>query len=246
MALVYSCCFWFSLRLGGILTGIISLFQGLVLLVFCCLGHRHPDLVKDEITNWIHNYNLIYAQSYLEDVQADPDKYISLGISFSSIYMIVCVVYIYGAYTCNNMLMVFYILMELLRLIIISVLIATVLLLIKQNNMDIGMLIGASVAGGFLLLGMFYLWICAANLPIVINEMERDEQAAVINKLQQLLEANNPRAIPRGIDSIPFAAPPEDIVNRNIFIVPRQKDMKINNRILAGPTVTKSYTNNFK
>lgn len=93
---------------------------------------------------------------------------------------------------------------------------------------------------------MFYLWICAANLPIVINEMERDEQAAVINKLQQLLETNNPRVIPRGIDSIPFAAPPEDIVNRNIFIVPRQKDMKINNRILAGPTVTKSYTNNFK
>lgn len=41
-----------------------------MLLVFCCLGHRHPDLVKDEITNWIHNYNLIYAQSYLEDVQA--------------------------------------------------------------------------------------------------------------------------------------------------------------------------------
>lgn len=35
---------------------------------------------------------------------------------------------------------------------------------------------------------MFYLWVCAANLPIVINEMERDEQAATIKKLQKLLE----------------------------------------------------------
>ncbi|KAH9630724.1 hypothetical protein HF086_004015 [Spodoptera exigua] len=180
-------------------------FQGLVLLVFCCLGHSRPELVKDAITNWIHNYNLIYAQSYLEDVQADPDKYISLGISFTSIYMIVCVVYIYGAYTVNTHL----------------------ILIVLQ-------------------MGMFYLWICAANLPIVINEMERDEQAAVINKLQQLLEANNPRAIPRGLDSIPFAVPSEDIVNRNIFIVPRQRDVKINTTIASGPRVTKSYVNNVK
>lgn len=37
---------------------------------------------------------------------------------------------------------------------------------------------------------MFYLWICAANLPVLINEMEKDEQAATIYKLQQMLNIN--------------------------------------------------------
>nr|XP_021181297.2 uncharacterized protein LOC110369958 [Helicoverpa armigera] len=221
MALVYSCCFWFSLRLGGILIGIFSLFQGLLVLVFCCLGYGHSESIKDEIANWITDYNLIYAKTYLENIQADPEKYISLGISFTSIYMIVCVIFIYGAYTCNNILMVTYILLELLRLIMISILVATFLLLIKQNTMDIGLLIGASVGGGFLLLGMFYIWVCAANLPIVINEMERDEQAAIISKLEQLLEVNQ-RNVP--LDTIPFSAQSEDnIVNRNVFIVPRNR-----------------------
>ncbi|KAJ8722729.1 hypothetical protein PYW07_003909 [Mythimna separata] len=217
------------------------MFQGLLILVFSCLGHSQSQLVKDEITNWINDYNLIYAKSYLEDMQADPEKYLSLGISFSSIYIIVCIIYIYGAYTCNNMLMVTYILMELLRLILISTLVATFLLLIKQNTMDIGLLIGASVLGGFLLLGIFYLWVCAANLPIVINEMERDEQAAIINKLQHLLEVNNPKTVPRALDTIPFSAQPEDVVNRNVFIVPRQTGTHVSNRINGHSRITKPY-----
>ncbi|XP_026746755.1 uncharacterized protein LOC113508011 isoform X2 [Trichoplusia ni] len=221
MALVYSCCFWFSLRLGGILIGIFSFFQALVILVFCCLGYGETKLLKDEITNWINDYNLIYAKSCLENVQADPEKFISLGISLTSIYMIACLIFIYGAYTCNNLFMVFFIIMEFLRLILILTLVATSLLLIKQNTMDIGLLIGASVAGGFLLLGMFYLWVCATNLPILINEMEREEQEALIKKLQQLLVTNQ-RAGPRGIDTIPFSAQSE---NNNVFTVPRRKNI---------------------
>lgn len=44
-----------------------------------------------------------------------------------------------------------YILIEMLRLILISVTVAGGLLLLKQNTMDIGSLIGASVVGGFFL-----------------------------------------------------------------------------------------------
>lgn len=73
----------------------------------------------------------------------------------------------------------------------------------------------------FFSVGMFYLWVCAANLPIVINEMEREEQEELIKKLQQLLVTNQ-RAGPRGIDTIPFSAQSEND-NRNVFIVPRRK-----------------------
>lgn len=49
---------------------------------------------------------------------------------------------------------------------------------------------------------MFYLWICAANLPIVINEKEHDEYVATITKLQQLLEEKKPKTL-IGFDYVP-------------------------------------------
>ncbi|KAG6457409.1 hypothetical protein O3G_MSEX010285 [Manduca sexta] len=110
---------------------------------------------------------------------------------------------VFRLFQCNNVLLVAYILLELLRLIVISIIVATGLLLLKQNTMDIGILIGASVAGGFLLLGMFYLWICAANLPVLINEMERDDQSDTITKLREILEAKNQRNDLLGFHSTP-------------------------------------------
>lgn len=50
-----------------------------------------------------------------------------------------------------------FILLELARLILITMMVATGLLLLKQNTMDIGFLIGASVVGGFLLCEWEYL-----------------------------------------------------------------------------------------
>lgn len=53
--------------------------------------------------------------------------------------------------------MICYILLELLRLILVSILTVTGLLLLKLNVMDIGILIGASVASGFLLRKYIFL-----------------------------------------------------------------------------------------
>lgn len=74
--------------------------------------------------------------------------------------------------------------------------------------------------------------------------MERDEQAAIINKLQQILEVNNQRTVPGALDNIPFSAQPEDIVNRNVFIVPRKTAKHVSNRINGHSRITK--INNFR
>lgn len=39
-------------------------------------------------------------------------------------------------------------------------------------------------------MGSFYLWICAANLPLVIIEKQHYDQAMMIEKLQQLVDAH--------------------------------------------------------
>lgn len=47
--------------------------------------------------------------------------------------------------------MMAYIVVELVRLIALTVLVIALLLTLKKNTMDIGLLIGASVLGGFIL-----------------------------------------------------------------------------------------------
>ncbi|XP_021202745.2 uncharacterized protein LOC105841429 [Bombyx mori] len=225
MALVYSCCFWFSLRLGGILIGLFCLFQAIFILILCCLGYTYANTLEDEITEWINNYNLIYAEDYLINVSEDPVKYISFTVTLSCFYIFICIMFIYGAFVRNNILMVSFILLELLRLVMLSTLVATGLLILKQNTMDIGVLIGASVFGGFLLLGMFYLWICCANLPILINEMERDEQSKTIEKLQKIIKMNSFRTQAFGDHSAIFQ-PSEQ--SQKIFVTPKRK-IKNNN-----------------
>ncbi|XP_061712287.1 uncharacterized protein LOC133521369 isoform X2 [Cydia pomonella] len=180
---------------------------------------------------WTHNMILIYTKDYIDDILTNFNRYVTFGITVTCLYIVACILFIYGAYTFQNILLIGFILAELIRLLFLSVLVATGLLVLKQNTMDIGLLIGASVAGGFLLLGMFYLWVCALNLPVLINEMERDEQAATIAKLRQVLEMTNSNQLraAQGLDDhIPLA---NDKNRGPIYTVPRKKGNEFVSRI---------------
>ncbi|XP_046964575.1 uncharacterized protein LOC124533389 [Vanessa cardui] len=229
MALVYSCCFWFSLRLGGILIGLTAIIKAITALVVFCIAYKQPENVKYQISLWMTNMNLIHVSGYLENFQAgnycyqihfisDPEKFLSYGITLCCIYLVVSVLYIYGAYMCNNISMIPFILVEFIHLIILSIFITTWLIVLKQNTMDIGLVIGASVTSGFILMGLCYLWVCAATLPVLINEIEQEEQRATINKLQKLLEDKNQR-LKQGYNS--FNYDNEDVDRTHLFVVPR-------------------------
>ncbi|GBP30717.1 hypothetical protein EVAR_75941_1 [Eumeta japonica] len=119
--------------------------------------------------------------------------------------------------------MVGYIAVEALRLVALALLVITWLLLLKLNTMDIGLLIGASVVGGFALLGMFYLWVCAANLPILINESEREEQERTINTLRRQLDEKKTGGFAHGVDDLPrFRAG----AGADVFTVPERRIKK--------------------
>ncbi|KAJ2952763.1 hypothetical protein O0L34_g7123 [Tuta absoluta] len=219
MAFVYSCCFWFSLRLGGIIIGTFSLLQGLLVLIGNCVAYNRIPDVQEQITHLLDNFNLIYVGEYLEYMRNEPGKVITFGICSSCFYIFFCLLYIYGAYTYNNMLMIAFILSELVRLVGLSVMVATWLLVLKQNTMDIGLLIGASVGSGFFLLGMFYLWVCAANLPVLINEMECDEQAKTIARLRRLLQEGQ-KPVGRNLDAFPA----DRGLYNDVFMVSRKRN----------------------
>lgn len=192
------------------------------MLIICGLAHIYTQEFVEEIKEWSSILNLHISEDYLQNIAEKP-MYITICTILISLYIITCLAYVYGAYLCNNVLMITYILVELLRLIILSMLTATYLLLLKQSSMDLGVLIGASVASGFFLLGMFYLWICAANLPILIVEMERDEQNEKINKLQKIIESENQNTNLDEFEHMPYHVGIQDIPNRNVFFVSSNK-----------------------
>ncbi|XP_013186430.2 uncharacterized protein LOC106131780 [Amyelois transitella] len=200
----------------------LAQLQALAALVTCCLGYTHVEKFMTMLNQLTDDMVLIYTKEYIDNLKSDPERYFKLGIGTTVVYIIICFVFLYGAYMCNNMLMIPYILIELVRLIMLSIIVATALLVLKQNTMDIGLLIGASVAAGFFLLSEFYLWVCAANLPILVNEIEHDEQAATIVKLQQLLRTNNPNAFTRNVDSLPLVTDfVPDAPRNDVFIIPK-------------------------
>lgn len=75
----------------------------------------------------------------------------------------------------------------------------------------------------FVTVGMFYLWVCAINLPILINEMEHDEQAATISKLRHLLETKQNRGFNNNLEDLTVSTPLHYSTNpfrpKNVFSV---------------------------
>lgn len=71
-------------------------------------------------------------------------------------------------------------------------------------------------------MGLFYLWVCAATLPTLINEIEREEQLATINKLQELLENKNG---PFRNQNTYYKDDSDDLLleRTNLFVLPRHK-----------------------
>ncbi|CAG9114369.1 unnamed protein product [Plutella xylostella] len=188
MVLVYSCCFWFSLRLGGIIIGVLSLIQAIIVLVLCSIAYGYTDDIKETLTHWINDMELVYTEPVFETILADPNKYLTVTITLMTIYIVLCGLYIYGAYYCMVTLMLGFVVAELARLLALAALLTTWLVVAKENSMDIGQLIGASVLSGFLLLGMWYLWVCSCSLPALVQLTEREEQAESLARLRRLLQ----------------------------------------------------------
>lgn len=75
MALVYSCCFWFSLRLGGILIGLFSL----VSFSFLCPLIQVVQQSMRFTMNLVSSAHIAYLGTYLHTYIHDTDLWSIYG-----------------------------------------------------------------------------------------------------------------------------------------------------------------------
>ncbi|GLH00931.1 uncharacterized protein GBIM_07180 [Gryllus bimaculatus] len=175
MVVMYSFCFWFSVRLGSIIVGVTSLVQALAFLILCCVGLEDRPTVSETIKDWLDKNEMLFLKAPLTDMSKDPEGSLVFFTSFTAIYAFCCLLLMYGAYRCNLMLMYPFMGLDLLRLIFLSICFVFAMILVKENLYNLGLLIGFSVGGGFVLLYLFYMWFCTLSMCQIVKELEKME-----------------------------------------------------------------------
>ncbi|XP_047121738.1 uncharacterized protein LOC124805273 isoform X1 [Schistocerca piceifrons] len=172
MPVMYSFCFWFSVRLGSIIVGAVSLVQALVVLGLAGDGYNHPQRVRDRFSHWLDTYKLRSLKNAVAAIRDDPESFLLSLIILYTAYALSCLGLIYGAYKCNLKLMYPFVALDLGRLVSMSVVFVMAMTVLKANVYNLGILIGCSVAGGFMLLYLFYLWFCTVSMCQVVRDLE--------------------------------------------------------------------------
>ncbi|XP_066995900.2 uncharacterized protein [Anabrus simplex] len=175
MPVMYSFCFWFSVRLGSIIVGAITLVQAIILFIFCGQGLENQEDVSARIQSWLDNNDMLFLKGVMEDMKNGPKLFLSILTTYTAFHMVSCLLLSLGAYKCKLIFMYPFMALEMIRLLFLSVFFVFTMMLIKQNIYNLGLLIGCSVAGGFLILFLFYLWFCTLSMCQIVKELEQVE-----------------------------------------------------------------------
>nr|CAD7417161.1 unnamed protein product [Timema poppensis] len=181
MPVMYSFMFWFSVRLGSIIVAIITLCQVSAGLITCAVWVNDLSGVSRQLDEWLNNNNLYYMQPVLINMEMNPKSFLDGLITFLVIQGITCLLLVYGAYKINLYLVYPYILVDLVRLLFVSINFVIAMTLVKENVFDLGVLIGGSVIGGFIILFLFYLWFCVVSFCQIVKEVEKIKEVPTLS-----------------------------------------------------------------
>ncbi|KAF6206652.1 hypothetical protein GE061_017888 [Apolygus lucorum] len=184
MVLLRRFCFIFSIRLGSIIIGSFSFLGNLAPMVLLIIWVRMPDDdTREFIRSRIDNKNTMQIKKIIAAVEKDPALFIQLGLSASIVYSTSCIFEIYGAYKCKEIFLLPFLFLTLLLYISFIGLHVIAMMLVKDNSQDLGLLIGATLFGSFLLMFLFYCLACVYSLWKVLRKPELRELAEETTRL---------------------------------------------------------------
>ncbi|KAL1140626.1 hypothetical protein AAG570_000556 [Ranatra chinensis] len=206
MVAMYSFCFYFSVRLGSIIVGAVSMLQSLAVFIWIVLlSSLTPKDISSQINSFKQGSNFLFITRYLDamshfaqaedGVQAlkheagddDPKAFVWLTIGLAGVHICSCCLLIIGAYKCIHRLLLPYLLVEMPRLFFLTFAHVTAMMIVKENVPDLGLLIGLTLFGSFFLIYMFYTWFCVLSLRgILVQNLagESERNPFVVRPLQ--------------------------------------------------------------
>ncbi|XP_046681258.1 uncharacterized protein LOC124368030 [Homalodisca vitripennis] len=195
MAVMYTFCRYFSVRLGTILVAVSSMIQSFILgAIFLVLLNNAGQMTED-FEDWRTDNKLIYTTELFEHIQYNIAGYLKSVIVFIMFHFCTCVLLIYAALKCNVPLTWPFLVVEFVRLATFAFVHFTAMMLVKENILDLGLLIALSISGGFLLLGLYYSWFCVVSLCQCLRELRAEQKPGsaqvnlLVNEFRHLAKA---------------------------------------------------------
>lgn len=182
MVLMKYFCFYFPVRLGVIITSVISIGQASVFLIYGVLNdaNHFKDIISGVQENIeVYSTNQIFdkflelsasckpLKMFLDESIkfwiSDTEEFRLASLGFCACFLFACLLNIVAALKIWRWLSVPYILMDSIRL---SALLAchVILMMIFKKQLNLGVLIAACSFGGFFLLFLAYMWSCSIAL----------------------------------------------------------------------------------
>lgn len=174
MVVMYHFVFWFSTRFGSVVVSVFTLLQSMVCLIATIIGIRNKDAVQEELHFWLRNYDMQFMKDTLDDIKGDLETYLIGFITYLTLHCFSCFLLLYGALKVSVWTVYPFLVLEIARLIFLTVSFIVTMLLIKKNAFDLGLLIGSCCGGGFVLLFLLYLWFCVLSFIQMVKELQQE------------------------------------------------------------------------
>ncbi|XP_065200793.1 uncharacterized protein LOC135831886 [Planococcus citri] len=185
MPILYTFCSWFSVRMGSVIVGSLSLIQGVVLLLLGIVGYQNHELISFIFETIVEENDMLFAESYFIYLHEKTEQILLVFSISQAVYVVSCILLIIGSYKLNIQEIIPFTVLEFIRLILLTLLSVTVMLLIKKNVLDFNVLIACIVISGFILLFLYYLWLCPVSLIqciLRINTKKKEVPKMIFNK----------------------------------------------------------------
>nr|XP_019558975.2 uncharacterized protein LOC109427849 [Aedes albopictus] len=160
------CCFYLSTRLGSIIVGILSILQVLIpaLILVANGGEGYLKAGASDINSHINDFGQeeLFI-SFLRFTEKDPEIVFLAAETFCGVHLLSCILMIVGALKVQRYLLLPFIVLDVIRLCVLSLIHVTGMMVIKKQ-LNLGDLIAITIAGGFGLLLLFYMWACVVAL----------------------------------------------------------------------------------
>ncbi|XP_053676700.1 uncharacterized protein LOC128726882 [Anopheles nili] len=204
MVLMRLFCFRLSVRLGSIIVGGCCILETLIAMIALpVLGGAsffEQEALYYEDNMHIYNPHDVFVW-LIRICKTKPDMFYATTMLCMGLYIPCCGAMMAGAYYMKRYLLVPFILVELLRLTCITLTHVIGMIVIKKS-INVGYLIALTIAGGFALLLLFYLWACVVALMQILKIVRSPKYIAVFG--------DNPLAPVEPRESTPVAAFPID------------------------------------
>ncbi|XP_053691705.1 uncharacterized protein LOC128740201 [Sabethes cyaneus] len=177
-------CSRLSTRLGSILVGTFTIFQILSpLLVLLSVGGaeklRKTALQIKKLTNDNDQQKLFLW--LLDIMEFNSSELFQVICTYLGLHIAGTILMIIGALKIQQYLLIPFILLDLVKLCILTAAHIITMMVIKKH-LNLGELITLTISGGFLLLLLFYLWACVVALYQIFVAVKTGKCQAIYGK----------------------------------------------------------------